>query len=217
MRKTVVTITLCALFAIGALGMTKEEIETEILLCSCISSLVERLNCYDMLAETLGAESGAETGDPGEWRKSVSIDPMDDSKTVVLALDAESGQSSWGDPIRLVIRCAGGDLELYVKWGQYVVNQWGWQLVVWRLEYGEPESSLWDGSRDGTATFYKDSYLQHGGYQTVGVYRLIQLLMEGVRFVVRVTPPADNEITAIFDTTGLASLIDEVFATCGRE
>ena len=51
-----------------------------------------------------------------------SISPLDDSKTVVASLAASQGQSTFGEPVVLILRCKGSGIDAFILWESYVTR-----------------------------------------------------------------------------------------------
>ncbi len=129
----------------------------------------------------------------GKWQVSVDTNPIDDTKTIVLALKADAGEGPYGAPVVLVLRYQSKRTEAYISWKAYlggedpvVTARWGTDL---------PEQKTWSKSTDSTATFYAPAI------------DFIQKLINVDRFVAKVTPYNENPITAIFDARGLRDLV----------
>jgi len=209
MRIPLLVALLCMVLAVCVAGMTQEEIEAEIAACACVTSTSERLNCYDTLAMRLGASSALAETSSGKWLKTVSIDPLDDSKKVSLVLTAESGRSSWGDQVRLVIRCDSGELDVYIDWQDYLGGSGDYyHRVTWRIGVQAQVDDLWSYSTDHKAAFYRDD-------PDLDVHGFILQLMSADRFVAQTTPYMEDPITAVFDTTGLSNVVSELLEACG--
>lgn len=148
-------------------------------------------------------------GDPGKWQKSIRTNPMDDSKTVLLALKADQGQSRMGKPVTLFARCQSNTTEVYINWNDYLGDDSRdvyeeWKNVQVRIGSKPAQNQRWGISTDNTATFapgWAGSLLQ----QMVGEERM----------VVSTIPYNENPITAIFDISGLEFPLRELADTCG--
>ena len=56
----------------------------------------------------------------GNWIVTNAINPLDDTKTVHAVTTATEGESVYGDPIALVLRCKSGNLDLIILWDSYL-------------------------------------------------------------------------------------------------
>jgi type VI secretion system protein VasI len=156
------------------------------------------------LAQSLGltAEQAAflPTSSEGEWRVSVDTNPIDDSKTVVLALTAETGVSAYGDPIALILRCKSNQTEVYINWNNYLGSE---AAVTSRIGDAAAQTRLWSLSTDSKATFYPS-----------GDISFIKSLMGVDQFVAQVTPYSESPVTAVFNTSGLEVAVAPLRETC---
>lgn len=115
--------------------------------CSSIADDEERLECYDGLARqgpadvASGESSSGVTN--GEWVIKDEVNPMDDTRTVVAVLPAESGTNSTGDPVGLFVRCLSGKAEVFIAWRDYLADDR--QHVTIRIDDYEPSSRRWGG------------------------------------------------------------------------
>lgn len=78
-----------------------EEIEQQIAQCAGIAGELERLECYDQLARSLGLVSVQTelppAEDAGAWKVSTKTNPLDDSKTATLILLAKKWNKQMGN------------------------------------------------------------------------------------------------------------------------
>ena len=130
-------------------------IEKEIAKCAVKSGDLDRLSCYDNLAKREGLsgpqEEPTKISGKGNWQVSVKTNPVDDSKTVVLALRADSGKSKWGKPVTLMARCKSNTTELYISWNDYLGRN---AEVLTRVGSQDAVTKDWSLSTDSQATFH---------------------------------------------------------------
>jgi len=185
--------------------MTLGELRKEIARCAVVEGDLARLECFDALAQKLGLD-GPQSKAPqiqgtGKWLVDVEENPIDDSTTVSLVLLADSGQSSWGTPIGLVLRCHSNKTEVFINWGEYLGSE---AKVTARVGDTKAKTRTWGLSTDSKATFYP------GGDIT-----FIKELLETDRLVAQVTPYGESPVTAVFDLGGLPNAIKPLRETCG--
>ncbi len=152
------------------------------------------------LVEEVSEENSLETAEEpqyteSKWISSVKIDPLDDSRVASYILKADSGESSWGDPIYLVIRETDGYYEFYLNWDEYLgLDE---ILVTHRVGDFSAVAQEWSISTSSKASFYPWN-------GRPGVVELLTQLTTADQFIARCTPYGENPVTAIFDIRGLA-------------
>lgn len=162
---------------------------------------------YSFLAEDLPVSPAPDGAD--KWRSRSSTNPLDDSKSVVLSLDADSGATRFGDTITFYARCRSNKTEVYVYWGTYLGDDshdvyQDWKNVVVRVGAGKARTERWGVSTDSKATFAPG----WGG-------DLLKELLDQDRLVLQTIPYNEAPVTAIFDISGLRAHLGELAATCG--
>jgi type VI secretion system protein VasI len=176
-----------------------------------------RLLCYDamamMLAQAIAGIEVAQGATVGKWQSAVQTNPLDDTKTVVLLLEADSGKSSWGETILLVLRCRSGVTEAYVNWKEYLGDE---ATVTWRIGSAQASASEWGLSTDQNATFFPSSV---HGTSVAGRPRtpieFVRALMVADQFVAQITPFMEDPVTAVFDVRGLGAALKSLQVPCG--
>jgi type VI secretion system protein VasI len=179
--------------------------------CRTVSADSARLACYDSLK--LSAQPPAPLSTPllsgGGWQVSDEKNPLDDTRTVTLMLVATSGQSTYGHPILLVLRCKSHQTEVFIGWGTHLGDH---AEVTVQVGSAKARTSAWGVSTDHTATFYHEDPVAFIK-ELVGAERS-QGSPAG-RFVAQVTPDDESPITAIFDVKGLEFAVKPLREACG--
>jgi len=173
--------------------------------CSSMNGDLDKLECFDNLAKKYhldgSQKSIEEIEDSGEWNVSISVNPIDDSKTVHLSLLEASGRSSPLDkPISLNIRCKSIKTDVYINWGTYVGSD---AKVTLRVGEEKAVTRNWILSTDGTATFYPRR-----------VVHLIKKLLTKDGLVAQITPYMEDPSTGIFEIRGLSEVIQPLRDAC---
>jgi type VI secretion system protein VasI len=171
--------------------------------CAKDSNDVSRLVCYDTLAKTRNESRPSAVVYPDvndNWRVQQQKNPIDDSTTVSLVNVATEGESSFGRPIGLVIRCMSGATTLYINWNDYLGSE---ASVLTRIGTSEATRQRWPLSTDNEATFYPRD--------AVG---FVKELMTADRLVAQVTPYNENPVTAVWNVAGLASAVEPLRKAC---
>lgn len=216
--------------AVLALALTPGQVEDHELSlavaleqCALIENDNERLVCYDAAAVRLGIRTAKEpeatprlapsdrpspaaadpsrpTGDIGQWTIDSKINPLDDSRTIVLSLKASQGVNSRGTPPVLVFRCQSGKAEAWISWFDYLGSS---AFVTARIDDGKPTPKEWSLSTNSQATFYPGNDA-----------KWIRRLTRSGRLVAQVTPYNENPVTAVFELAGLSTAIEPLAAIC---
>ena len=179
-------------------------IEKEIAKCAVKPGDLDRLSCYDDFAKQQGL-AGPQTqptkiSGKGNWQVSVKTNPVDDSKTVVLALRADSGKSKLGKPVTLITRCKSNTTVFYISWNDYLGRN---TEVLTRVGSQDAVTKNWSLSTDSQATFHPR-----------GTISFIKNMMDADNLVAQITPYSESPVTAIFDTSGLENAIKPLRETC---
>jgi type VI secretion system protein VasI len=169
--------------------------------CAATNGDLSRLDCYDQLAVAEGLVKKTnivEVNDSGKWDISLNTNPIDDSKTVILSLNADSGGTQ-RKPVTLFARCKSDTKELYISWNDYLGRN---SMVLTRIGKEKASTVAWGLSTDSKATFYG------------GPIEFIKGMMKANTLIAQVTPYNDSPITAVFDTSGLSNAIKPLRETC---
>ena len=171
--------------------------------CAALEGDLHRLECFDQLAKVNKLEGPqvvpTAIADKGKWRVSVSENPVDDSKTVTLILDADSGVSRSGDSIFLIARCKSNNTDLYIGWDDYLGGD---AYVLTRTGNNKAVTQEWSLSSDSQASFHPRPV------------KFLKEMFTSSKLVAQVTPYNESPVTAIFDTSGLENAIQPLRETC---
>ncbi|WP_171040643.1 type VI secretion system-associated protein TagO [Marinobacter alexandrii] len=165
--------------------------------CAGIANDAKRLGCYDLAA----GKAVKTTGAPGNWQLTEEKNPLDDTKTLVLSLVAESGSNRRGQKPVLFIRCRSNKTEMWISWEDFLGSDN--PKVTTRIGGSEAKTRAWDVSSTKTSSFYPRSPVL-----------ALQRIMKADQFVAQVTPYNENPITAIFQISGLDSAIKPLRKNC---
>lgn len=86
------------------------------------------------------------------WNVHETRNPLDDSPTVVLTLDAVRGSSRLGRSPSLILRCRSNKTDVYINWNDYLGSDE--TDVVTRIGRSPAQTHRWSLSTDNNATFY---------------------------------------------------------------
>ncbi len=123
---------------------------------------VEAIETRNATALTLTAVKAPTSAVAGKWQLSVDRSSFDDSKTVVLRLEAEREIIGWARRERptLILRCKEAAVDLYIVVGMSAAVELGkpdQATIRIRLGKDAPQMLLTDESTSGDALFFPDS------------------------------------------------------------
>ncbi len=143
-----------------------------------------------------------ETNTKFNWKTNQSINPLDDSVTVVAFLNAWQGTGGLSDElISLVARCKSNKTEVYVTWHDYLGLDD--TSVTYRFPPSEAVNERWGLSTDNQATFVKQP-----------IRFLKTLVANGKKLVIRTIPYNESPSIATFDLEGAHRAIQPISETC---
>ncbi|MDP2141321.1 MAG: type VI secretion system-associated protein TagO [Gammaproteobacteria bacterium] len=178
---------------------------SEIAACAALQNDIARLQCFDGMAASAGAApivttTGGTGGEAGMWTTRTTINPMDDTTTIALALQADTGTNRWGAPITLIARCQSKEVDVYIDWGEYLGDD---PTPTIRLDGGQASEQAWNISTDNTSTFNPNGK------------RFLARLAEASRLVAQITPYSESPRTAVFTLAGIEKAVEPIWAECG--
>lgn len=171
--------------------------------CAVVDGDLARLECFDSLTARKNLNGRQVLPTPvegkGKWVVTVDINPIDDSKTVSLILDAESGKNRWGKSVYLVVRCKSNSTDLYIGWNDYLGSD---AYVTTRVGDNKATTQFWNMSSNSKATFHREPI------------PFLKEILVSPKLVAQVTPYNKSPVTAIFNTAGLENAIKPLRETC---
>lgn len=170
--------------------------------CAEIDNDIARLQCYDEVYSDYRNSASSS----GNWDIQTTRDPLDDIVTTYLVVEANerSKIARSFSSNQLIIRCMGDELDLYIKWGEVIGGSVSLN-VTHRVGDSKAQTQTWLSSTSGTSTFYPGSSIT-----------LVRKMMETDRFVARIPHKSfqADDMTAIFDTSGLKNAATPLRKTC---
>ena len=177
--------------------------EKEYAKCAVIEGDLARLECFDNLAEVKKLDGRqvqpTSIAGKGKWQVSVDVNPVDDSKTVTLVLNVDSGKNRWGNAVFLVARCKSNSTDLYIGWNDYLGSE---ADVLTRVGDNKAVTERWSLSTDKKATFHRKAI------------PFLKEMLTSTKLLAQVTPYNESPVTAIFNTSGLENAIKPLRETC---
>lgn len=165
--------------------------------CASKENSNNRLSCYDDLAKLHGVFPQLSLSN--QWRTTKKINPLDDTKTILLSLRSSNKGGRPGSFVTLQIRCMSGQTEAFINWNDYLGSKANVTTRVGKLPM---TTSRWSISTDSKSTFAPRPI------------EFIRSLVTANSLVSQVTPYNENPVTVIFDTTGLDKALEPILQTC---
>lgn len=189
-------------FMATAISVHAKTVEEQVKFCAVINNDIARLACYDAIVndQRKAEDANAQVSSTRKWKSSVNVNPIDDTKAVLLTLVSDKGKSSWGTPVRLEIQCLRQKTTLVVHWQDYLGNE---AKVTTRFGVEVPRTEQWILSEDSQATFYPGD-----------TPALLRQMMTSDQAVFQASPYFEDPIVAVFDITGMAEAIKPIRASC---
>lgn len=171
--------------------------------CAAMQEDTARLLCFDNLAKANGytrnQSQDSSVDGVGDWIVDVEVNPIDDTTTVTLILEATSGTSVYGDPVYFFARCMSGETDVFISWDDYLGRE---ANVLTRVGEEEATTQKWGMSTDQTATFHPKPVA------------FLKDMMSTDRLVAQVTPYNESPVTAIFQISGLSQALEPLREEC---
>jgi len=178
--------------------------DKEVALCASKKGTVERLACFDQLADKHGLAPktiATPSAGKGKWTTSTNTDPLTDKSVYVAFLDADRGAGRFGEQINMVVRCKGNKTEMYIQWQSYLGMDSA--EVTHRVDKDKAVTSYWDVS-----TNHKSAFLR-------SPVATLKRMASSESFIANVTPYGESPVTAVFDTKGAEAALQDIREGCG--
>ncbi len=135
----------------------------------------------------------------GKWSVSSETNPVDDTETVKITLDADSGTNRFGNRVHLIARCQSNKTDLYISWNDYLGSE---SSVLTRIGNNKSVTSLWGLSTDSQATFHSNPI------------QFIKDMINDDKLIAQVTPYSESPVKVTFDIAGLPAAIKPLREAC---
>lgn len=178
--------------------------KTDIAICAKKETDAERLICYDDLAKKLNVDKPKTTVSTGKgkWIVSEQASQIDDSKKVILILDAETdvGYGYRRTTPSMILRCSENETNAYINTNYYL----GLDSisVLTRLDKNKATKSYWSISTDGKAIFAPNNI------------SFIKKLLEHDSLLIQLTPYGESPIMTTFDLRGVKEAVKPLREAC---
>lgn len=149
-----------------------------------------------LILSILGLVLISSTGNAA-WLLDETVDPLTDEKKI----RALSSYTSGVHELAAVVRCQGGDLEVYFEFGRFLNSEDA--PVRFRVDKFPLVEDSWATSADGTAVFPLNSN------------EIARILMNGKHFIIEARDFRGQPYRASFDLSGAKEKIAKVLRQCG--
>jgi type VI secretion system protein VasI len=196
------------LVAVTTCGALAQDIVPALASCAKDKSPTARLACFDALAAKHASPVSNTVAPAGsKWVVSTETSRIDDSKTVILRLQAENDISGWPRKTvtpSLVIRCKERQTEAYFVTGMSPMVEYGTDgaTITLRIDKASAFKLRAGKSTDGDALFLPSAVSQ------------IKKLMTGTSLLFEFVPFNSSPQMASFQIAGLAEAVKPVKEAC---
>lgn len=157
----------------------------------------------DRAASVGDVPEGAATGQPaGKWIPGSWIDPLDDTLTMTLLLEAEAPSRPGRPPVQLWVRCQEKSLEVFVAFGTRVGRDLSHE-VRYRIGDRPARTQTWFHAGSGDILFVPP-----------WAGRILEEMRDEERLVVEAVPQGQAPLIAIFDIRGLWQVLPPLAQAC---
>jgi|SRR5690554_510574 len=196
--KIITTVTAVSAIVLSQNALSQSSLP-DALHCPGMENDIARLECYDSSYADFRAAEMA----PGNWQVIAKTSPIDDTVTTALVVDSSGGTSPMFGEHRLIIRCQGKELNVWVNWNEFLSSESA-SDITWRVGQQKPQTDKWPhGSNSSSLTFYPRDE------QT-----LVTQLMGSNQFVAQTKTAVGETLTAIFNTKGLEQAATPIKSDC---
>lgn len=178
---------------------------TDLAICAAKGSDAERLICYDDLAKKLNVDKPKTklSAGQGKWKVREEVSPIDDSKKVIMTLDAETTIGHGYREYRpiMYIRCSENKTSLFINTNHYL----GLRdiPVLTRLDKDKATTRKWGLSTDNKAIFAPGSNAAYA-----------KSLFNNDSLLIQLTPYNESPVMTTFDIRGLKEAIKPLREAC---
>lgn len=193
--------------ALTSSTLYSQDTRKSLAICAAVKSPLDRLGCFDKLANQLGIAQPqivpvATAAGKGKWSVSATVSPIDDSKNVTLSLEANESVGARYRRVTptLILRCKEKKTDAYITWDAYLGLEE--TSVLTRLDDRPASRSEWSLSTDNKATFAPQPKT------------FIKTLLGHSRLVSQVTPYSESPVLVTFDLAGLDVALKPLSDAC---
>ncbi len=180
--------------------------------CRAKDKDAERLACYDELARAVAEGVALPTlsdSGTGQWVVHQEISPIDDSRNVFMALEAENMVDVSGLGLlgltrpTLIVRCREGETNVYINYDWSLELFEDYITVLTRFDKQPAQKNRWGLSTDDEAIFAPGNVFWE------------RKIAESQKLFVRITPTGKSPVDATFNLKGAAEAMRPLREACG--
>ena len=146
------------------------------------------------------------TPETGKWKTQTSSSSFDDSKTVVISLDANSKIEGWTVTYlpKLILRCEEGKVDAFVRVGMPADVEYSYNAHTARIRFDDDDAykTTMNESTDGEALFFQ------------GAVSLINPMQAHDTMLLGFTPFNANPVETTFTLTGIRYAVVPLAEAC---
>ena len=170
--------------------------------CVGVENDIARLECYDSAYDSFRAAETAQDN----WQIVAKTNPLDDTVTTVFIVESSGGTSPVFGEHRLIIRCRGNELNIWIDWHQFLSTESA-SDVTWRVGKQKAQSGKWPhGASSSSLTFYPHDEPE-----------LVTQMIDSDQFVAQTKAATGDTLTAIFNVRGLEQAVTPIKDDCLQE
>lgn len=160
--------------------------------CTAIENDTSRLACFDLFA----ADTTGQHKTDDHWVSQTTINPMDDTPSILVGTLSETGNTCHGQPARLIIRCDSGIPSVIIRHGCFIYAD----------ESGTHEAKMRFGTEPPLTRrmYVSTNNKAFGFWEEAAVRPNLSKMLQADRLVVEIKPKDDGTHIAVFDLNGLS-------------
>lgn len=188
------------MFAPWLQAETNQTIEEALVHCLSEVNQQKRLECYDMLAQTLVTDPEDQKG---LWQTETQISPLSNSLNINLLLEAQAPVKSRTQTVkpRLELRCENGTSKVYLHWDVYLGKNRTNMLT--RFGQQPAQTQRWNITESKRSVYYNDNSGE-----------MVKMIKQQPTMLAQIKPHNGDPITVTFNTKGFARAIASISLSC---
>jgi hypothetical protein len=156
-------------------------------------------------AATVAPQAPVASVSASKWHIEDQLSQLDDAQTFTADLDSTNtlrGDVGSPEAATLFVQCEDGELNVYVAWPPFMGSED--RKVRWKFDNNAVTGQTWTGSVLGTATFSPKPY------------EFLAKLAGAKHFVIDAPFLQQDDVEAVFDTTGADKVVAAALSACPK-